>query len=277
MTHQTWLAGLCSLALAGPALAQGGTAPGTSADPHGSPQDTAKVPPKTAPPADEKAGAPTPPPGRTGSFASNQIVGQIKVIDKDSKQLTIDQAGRPQEIKLGDNATVFLEGRLGSVEDLKEGQQVRAAYEEKAGEKTLRWIEVNPSATGRQGSTGTPGAKETGQGANPGAAAGGAAAPDTKHALVGTVRSVDTDKSQVVLDAAGKRWTVEVQRDAAVFVEGRKASLDDLKEGQQVRASLDPTKTTTTAVRLETLPAGPKATPRTPTGAPKDDSGGKTY
>ena len=46
---------------------------------------------------------------------------------------------------------------------------------------------------------------------------------------------------------------------APVYIEGRKATLGEIREGQQVRASLDPEKTTKTAIKLETVPMTEKA------------------
>jgi Cu/Ag efflux protein CusF len=112
---------------------------------------------KTAPPKSQgstgtgKAPQSSAPPKAGSSFGANQVVGKIKSVNRSTKEVTIDQAGEVQKLKLSDNATVFTNGRLGAFEDLREGQQVRAAYEERGGQKTLRWIEVTP--TGAGGST----------------------------------------------------------------------------------------------------------------------------
>jgi Cu/Ag efflux protein CusF len=115
-----------------------------------------KTTPSTAPntvgdsgPATASKGQQTGAGSKAGSsFGANQIVGQIKTVNRSTKEIAIDQAGKQQSLKLSENATVFTNGRLGSFEDLKEGQQVRAAYEERGGQKTLRWIEVMPTGAG---------------------------------------------------------------------------------------------------------------------------------
>lgn len=84
-----------------------------------------------------------------GPFSSARMNGEIRGIDKQARTITIDQSGRLQTLRVDDRSTVFLEGRLGSLDDLREGQQVRAAYEERGTERSLRWIEVNPTPTAK--------------------------------------------------------------------------------------------------------------------------------
>ena len=104
------------------------------------------------PPAEQSAQAQDATPGKSNTitskpgagFGANQLVGQITSLDTDAKTIAIDQAGQTLELKLPENATVFVNGRLGSFTDLREGQQVRAAFEERQGQKSLRWIEVKP-------------------------------------------------------------------------------------------------------------------------------------
>jgi Cu/Ag efflux protein CusF len=224
MKRQTWFAALSALALAGTARAQmGGNVGGTDQPDESMRQEQTRKPGETS---------------KAGTFASNQVSGEISHIDKSAKEVTVKSGPQEQTLKMGDNATVFLEGRLGSFEDLKEGQQVRAAYEPREDAKSLRWIEVNPP-----GGTTTKSESKTG-------------AHDEAHAnqITGKVVSIDTATRQVVLDHEGRQWTLDVTNNAPVYIEGRKATLGEIREGQQVRASLDPEKTTKTAIRLETVP-----------------------
>jgi Cu/Ag efflux protein CusF len=255
MMRQTWFAALGALALAGTARAEMvGNMGGTDSD-ESMRQDQAQRQ------------------GTRGSFASNQLTGRISHIDKEAKEVTVRAGPDEQTLKMGDNATVFLEGRLGTFEDLKEGQQVRAAYEPREEAKSLRWIEVNPP-----GATSKPDQKQTTPQGNDGDVTSGStggkmgtgpAGSDTsdktqqqtaaKHQITGKVVSVDTASRQVVIDHQGRQWTIDVTNNAPVYVEGKKASLGEIREGQQVRASLDPEKTTRTAIRLETVPSTGKS------------------
>jgi Cu/Ag efflux protein CusF len=256
MKRQTWFAALSALALAGTARAEMGTDQTTDDSMH-----QEQMPKKSA--------------QKSGSFSSNQLTGEITSIDKSEKEITVKSGADEQTLKMGDNATVFLEGRLGSFEDLKEGQQVRAAYEPREEAKSLRWIEVNPpggaakpeqkpntapgggadTGTGSAGTmdSGTTGTPSGGTAAGKGTATGAQA--EAKQ-ITGKVVSIDTANRQLVIDHQGRQWTIDVTNNAPVFVEGKKASLGEIREGQQVRASLDPEKTTRTATRLETVPAG---------------------
>ncbi len=227
MKRQTWFAALGALALAGTAQAQMGGNVGGADQP-----DEAMRQEQT-----QKRE-----PAKTGAFASNQVSGEISHIDKSAKEVTVKSGAQEQTLTMGDNATVFLEGRLGSFEDLKEGQQVRAAYEPREEAKSLRWIEVNP-----------PGGTSTKSDSKTGAATGAKEEAHTNQ-ITGKVVSIDTANRQVVLDHEGRQWTLDVTNNAPVYIEGRKATLGEIREGQQVRASLDPEKTTKTAIRLETVP-----------------------
>lgn len=102
-----------------------------------------------APPPTEKKPAPTTPTG------AQQVTGELRAIDRDAHTVTIDQGGQLRTYRMDDRSTVFLEGRLGNLDDLKEGQQVRAAWEERGTEKSVRWLEVNPPDR-RQGSAPEP-------------------------------------------------------------------------------------------------------------------------
>ena len=77
-----------------------------------------------------------------------------------------------------------------------------------------------------------------------------------RNQITGKVVSIDTANRQLVIDHEGRQWTLDVTNKTPVYVEGRKATLGEIKEGQQIRASLDPEKTTSTATRIETVPTG---------------------
>src|SRR6185437_4841705 len=118
------------------------------------------------------------------SFAANRLTGRIQQIDKTQHQLTIAQAGKTQSLKFGDNSTIFYEGRLGSIDDLKEGQEVRAAYEERDGQKNLRWLDVTSKEPGGTATTGT--------------SQGGAASNDqAPQSVSGSIRSIDPKANQI--------------------------------------------------------------------------------
>jgi len=198
------------------------------------------------------------------TYMSNQLVGNIQKIDKSNKSITIDQAGQPQDMKYTDSATVFMNGRLGGFTDLQEGQQVRAAFDEKNGTKTLRWIEVTPKGSAMQPSgkpshdSGTNDMKGSDQGAmpekgSPGdvdehAMKGDSAKDDSmkgaamtdeakKNAITGKVVKTGADK--LTLEQNGFRWTIDLKKNAPIFIDDEQSSLKVLREGQQVRAAME--------------------------------------
>jgi len=82
-----------------------------------------------------------------GSFVSNQLVGQIKTVEPRKQSITVSVNGHDQSYAMGNSTTVFVEGRLGALQDLKAGQDVRAAFDNHNGQRSIRWIEVTPPAT----------------------------------------------------------------------------------------------------------------------------------
>jgi hypothetical protein len=95
------------------------------------------------PPAPASA---TPPVGQLLTFGPNQIAGRLEAVDVASKMVVIRHEATTRRFKLNDSTTVFVEGRLGSPSDVRAGTDVRAAFQTRAGEAILRWIEVLPVA-----------------------------------------------------------------------------------------------------------------------------------
>lgn len=234
--------------------------------------------------------------GQTGAQASNQLQGKISEYDQQARTLKLEAEGQGEtELRLTENATVFIDGRLGTSADLQEGQEVRAAFDEREGSKTVRWIEVTTEGGGAQqqpmdGSQeqGSMGAGEEGslgagqQGTAPGSKPGtmpqhgtmqggtmqGGTMPGQQGAMQGTqpqnqltgrVVSVDAEKNQLVLDHQGQQVTIDLRENTPVFIQGRRSSLSGIQEGQQIRAALEPAKGAQagarTALRIETMPS----------------------
>lgn len=178
---------------------------------------------------------PSPTPGassaRRGSpFASNQINGRIRTIDRAAKTIAIEGKGQTQELTLTENATVFLEGRLGTWEDLSEGQQVRAAFEERQGQRTIRWIEVTP------GTSPAPRPPTRAEAATP----PDQTASEPASPLTGRVVAVDAENGVLRIDQRGTEVSLRVPAEASVTIDGEQSQLEHLKEGQEVRASFEP-------------------------------------
>jgi hypothetical protein len=96
--------------------------------------------------------------------------------------------------------------------------------------------EPSASATGRTGAGGMD-ASAT--------ASGTAAAP---REVIGRVALVDKEAREIAIDSGDATTQVKLSEDAQILINGEKGDLDDVKQGQEVRASLDQ------------LPEGPAAT-----------------
>jgi len=181
-------------------------------------------------------------------FAANQLVGQITKIDPASRNVTIQEAKASRTLKLGDDTTVFVEGRLGTAQDLKEGQQVRAAFETHSGQLTLRWIEVAPAASDSGTATESP--------SQPGS---------STPPVSGTVVRNDPASGHLVVQQGTTRLTLKMNENTRVTTNGKSSPRDALKEGQQIRVSFDPSGQVVTVVEITgTSPPAKPASPTTP-------------
>ncbi len=262
MVKSTAWAALAALALSVPALAYG-----AQQNQHGS---------MTQSPTTQQQ-----PSGTVGQnrapkpFATNEVSGKIANVSPSAKEVVIAQPdGQQQSLKLGSNATVFLQGRLGSFSDLKEGQQVRAAYEMQNGQKTLRWIEVRPTSDTVQpkAPSAQPYPGSGGDAPASGAWKGSKTKAQNLQTIEGSVVKVSARHHRLVLNEAGEHVTLQVKRDAKIFVQGKRASLSELKPGDEVRASFETPKTARKiAVRVETV--GAKGTAPMQQGAQPGEQG----
>jgi cold shock CspA family protein len=66
--------------------------------------------------------------------------------------------------------------------------------------------------------------------------------------VTGRVALVDEEAREIAIDSGDATTQVKVAEDAQILINGEKGDLDDVKQGQEVRASLD------------AQPEGPQAT-----------------
>lgn len=106
---------------------------------------------------------------------------------------------------------------------------------------------MSPGATGSVAGTGTPGAA-TGTGA-------GTAAPAAPTELSGRVALIDRDQREIAIDSGDATTQVKVADDARITVDGRSASLADVRQGASVRARLDRSGEAPQAVQIDVTPS----------------------
>ncbi len=166
-------------------------------------------------------------------FAANQIVGHVDAMDPAKNTITITRPGRNGVYRLTAATTVFVDGRLGELQDLKPGQDVRAAFENREGELTVRWIEVAPPGTFL----------------NTGAAQRTSSKDVPARQVEGKVTSVGASQAQV-LDSSGRSTTIRLNDSTQVLQGGQPRSIADLKQGADVRATLDNTGSSATRIDI---------------------------
>src|SRR5712664_2510153 len=66
----------------------------------------------------------------TTASASNELSGVVKTVDKDKKSLKVSSpTGGEQEVKVADSATITRDGNKAALDQIKEGDQVRASFD----------------------------------------------------------------------------------------------------------------------------------------------------
>lgn len=84
-------------------------------------------------------------PVRRDQSTLKEASGTIRAIDKDNNRLIIapGDKGTPVDLVIDRTTTIFVDGRIGKLDDVLEGNEVRASYELKKGSNRAQWIEVN--------------------------------------------------------------------------------------------------------------------------------------
>jgi hypothetical protein len=78
----------------------------------------------------------------TSASASTELYGTVKEVNKDKRSLKISStSGGDQELKVATSATITRDGAQAGVDQIKEGDQVRASFDSSGSEASR--IEVN--------------------------------------------------------------------------------------------------------------------------------------
>ena len=72
--------------------------------------------------------------------------GAVHQVDKETNRVIVEQQkGSPLTLQVDRTTTIFIDGRTGSLDEIKAGADVRASYESKQGSNKAQWIEVTKS------------------------------------------------------------------------------------------------------------------------------------
>ncbi|HEY3445937.1 MAG TPA: hypothetical protein VGK67_06200 [Myxococcales bacterium] len=70
--------------------------------------------------------------------------GAVNQVDKDKNRVTVEQGkGSALTLQVDKTTTIFIDGRTGTLDEIKAGAEVRASYETKQGANKAQWIEVS--------------------------------------------------------------------------------------------------------------------------------------
>jgi len=107
----------------------------------------------TKAPADQSSATQTPPSqagtttSATKDVANKELSGVVKKVDKDKQSLKVlSSAGVEQDVKIAPSATITRDGTKAELEQLKEGDEVRASFDPSSNQATK--LEIQSSAAG---------------------------------------------------------------------------------------------------------------------------------
>jgi Cu/Ag efflux protein CusF len=131
---RTLLIGIAAAGLVGATTAKAGEQPSTSDKSAAQPSQsqTSQTQSPSGKSMDQapssQSSASTSATGTTAS-ASKELSGVVKKVDKDKRSLKISSATGEQELKLAETATITRDGTQAGLDQIKEGDQVRASFD----------------------------------------------------------------------------------------------------------------------------------------------------
>ena len=70
--------------------------------------------------------------------------GAVQEVDKEKNRVTVEQnKGSHLTLQVDKTTTIFIEGRTGTLDEIKAGAEVRASYEPRQGSNKAQWIEIS--------------------------------------------------------------------------------------------------------------------------------------
>ncbi len=107
----------------------------------------------------------TSPSSQTGTTATasagNELSGEVKKVDKDKQSVKISSpTGGEQELKVASGATITRDGTQASLDQLKEGDQVRASFDPSSKQATKLEVQ-SKDMKDKQGSSKTDGKSDS--------------------------------------------------------------------------------------------------------------------
>jgi hypothetical protein len=175
--------------------------------------------------------------------SADEARGRIVQIDANKKQLRLETR-RPQragvlDLKLDEKTQILIAGQPATLKDLAPRRRIRVVFEMRDGKATAQVIR----SLGLNLAQPLPTASEP-------------AAPKEGEGVAGTLQRVaSTDREIVVLGPGAKgpqtETSIAVPEETAIMRDGKKITLDELKEGETVTVKTESRKGKLTAVSIQ--------------------------
>lgn len=189
--------------------------------------------------------------------AADEARGRIARIDPDKKEIRLETR-RPRgvlDLKIDAKTEIFIGGQAAKLSDLAPGRRIRVVFESRGGKATAQVIRSFGLNLGQP---------------QPAAPQQAPPPPKEGEGVAGTLQRVSSAEREIVVIGPGAKGaetetTIAVPEAAAITREGKKISLDDLKEGETATVKTESRKGKLTAVSIQVgqaAPAKPAAPPR---------------
>jgi Cu/Ag efflux protein CusF len=202
--------------------------------------------------------------------SADEARGRISRIDADKKEIRLEMrrplrgGGGVLDLKIDAKTEIFIGGQPAKMSDLAPGRRIRVVFETLDGKPVAQVIR----SLGPLTLPSPPAGRGRGEGGQP--AAPPAAAPKEGEGVAGTLQRISSTDREIVVIGRGdkgaeKETTIAVPEATAITRDGKKISLDDLKEGETATVKTESRKGKLTAISIQIgrpADAKPPAPPR---------------
>jgi hypothetical protein len=81
-----------------------------------------------------------------GSSSSNEISGRVALVNAQEREIAIDAGDATTQVKIAEDAEITVDGKKASLEDLRQGTEVRASLDRSGDEPKVTQLDVTTKA-----------------------------------------------------------------------------------------------------------------------------------
>ncbi|HTU89567.1 MAG TPA: hypothetical protein VMF69_05665 [Gemmataceae bacterium] len=175
--------------------------------------------------------------------SAEEARGRVLKIDPDKKEIRLEtlrpQRGGILDLKIDAKTQILIGGQPAKLNDLSPGRRIRVVFERRGGKPTAQVIRSFGLNL-----------------AQPQPAARPAAPLKEGEGVAGTLQRVSSTEREIVVIGPGAKGaetetTIAVPEETTITREGKKITLDDLKEGETATVKTESRKGTLTAVSIQ--------------------------